>query len=187
MAFDPMKHVTHHLDDEAVTRIAEAAMHASSRDRGEPVAIEVGAWAGATTRILADMGFKVFVVDHWKGSPTDRVRIVVDQIGGQRKAAATFMKNMEGMLMRNVIPLFGESTFWGSVWPDDYPADLIYLDAGHGYHDIRDDIKVWTPHVAKGGILAGHDFGVGFPGVDRAVKETGQYERDGQAVWWRKL
>jgi len=36
--------------------------------------------------------------------------------------------------------------------------DFVYLDAGHGYADVRDDLRVWYPKIRPGGMIAGHDY-----------------------------
>lgn len=54
---------------------------------------------------------------------------------------------------------------------DDYSLDLVYLDADHEYISIARDIEAWLPKMRQGGILAGHDFSLEFPGVIAAVTE----------------
>lgn len=41
---------------------------------------------------------------------------------------------------------------------EDDSLDFVYLDARHDKEGIREDIEVWWPKMAKGGILAGHDY-----------------------------
>jgi len=36
--------------------------------------------------------------------------------------------------------------------------DLVYLDAGHTYKVVLDDLQAWWSNVRSGGILAGHDY-----------------------------
>lgn len=40
----------------------------------------------------------------------------------------------------------------------DESLDFVYLDARHDKIGIGEDIQAWWPKVAKGGILAGHDY-----------------------------
>jgi hypothetical protein len=51
------------------------------------------------------------------------------------------------------------------------PLSFCYIDANHDYEHVLQDIALWWPHVAPGGILAGHDVGGEYPGVLRAVRE----------------
>eukprot|EP00928_Gymnodinium_smaydae_P018835 TRINITY_DN17178_c0_g1_i1.p1 TRINITY_DN17178_c0_g1~~TRINITY_DN17178_c0_g1_i1.p1 ORF type:complete len:320 (-),score=71.21 TRINITY_DN17178_c0_g1_i1:6-944(-) len=49
-------------------------------------------------------------------------------------------------------------------------AELVYLDGDHRHAAIEADIRAWAPIVAAGGILAGHDHALDFPGVIAAVR-----------------
>jgi hypothetical protein len=54
--------------------------------------------------------------------------------------------------------------------------DFVYIDAQHHYEAVKEDIELWYPKLARGGILAGHDYLDGSRpngefGVKRAVDE----------------
>src|SRR5258706_232587 len=61
-------------------------------------------------------------------------------------------------------------------------ADLIYIDANHQYEGLMADLKAFSPLLAKGGILFGHDYG--WESVQRAVvdfcKATGTGHRSNE-------
>ena len=40
----------------------------------------------------------------------------------------------------------------------DNSIDFLFLDAGHEYEDIIEDMTAWYPKVKPGGIIAGHDY-----------------------------
>lgn len=43
----------------------------------------------------------------------------------------------------------------------DFPnasLDFVYLDAGHGFDTVLQDITAWSPKVRAGGIVSGHDY-----------------------------
>jgi len=40
----------------------------------------------------------------------------------------------------------------------DGSLDWVYLDANHEYSHILQDLKIWSPKVREGGLIAGHDF-----------------------------
>ena len=49
---------------------------------------------------------------------------------------------------------------------------MVWIDADHSYEACLKDIELWTPRLAKGGIICGHDYGdVYTQGVTRAVNE----------------
>lgn len=52
--------------------------------------------------------------------------------------------------------------------------DFVYIDASHSYENVKNDIKMWSKKVRKGGIVAGDDYYVfrsGNNDVVRAVDE----------------
>jgi len=40
----------------------------------------------------------------------------------------------------------------------DNSLDLLYLDAGHSYESVFNDLTAWYPKVKVGGIIASHDY-----------------------------
>lgn len=65
-------------------------------------------------------------------------------------------------------------------------TNMVLIDGDHGYEACAQDIALWKPHMMPGGILAGDDYSVNFPGVQQAVREAfgeGGYEVDGTT--WR--
>jgi hypothetical protein len=53
----------------------------------------------------------------------------------------------------------------------DGSQDFVFIDADHRYEAIAADIDRWRPKVRSGGLLCGHDFATGWPGVVQAVRE----------------
>lgn len=53
---------------------------------------------------------------------------------------------------------------------DDNTLDFCFIDAGHDYESVKEDIHLWFPKVKKGGIIAGDDYH--WPGVKRALEEA---------------
>ena len=35
--------------------------------------------------------------------------------------------------------------------------DVLHLDAGHAYEEVKRDYELWSPHVRKGGLILFHD------------------------------
>lgn len=54
-----------------------------------------------------------------------------------------------------VIPMRGISWEIGEKW--SAPIDLLFIDAGHHYEEVKKDIAAWVDHVKPGGVVAFHD------------------------------
>jgi predicted O-methyltransferase YrrM len=55
--------------------------------------------------------------------------------------------------------------------PND--LDLVFIDANHDYHVVKNQILTWQKKVRPGGILSGHNYGrKRLPGVKEAVDEV---------------
>lgn len=73
---------------------------------------------------------------------------------------------------------------------DDEYFDLVFIDAGHDYASVYNDIKYWYPKVKKGGIICGDDWHT--PSVEKAVldffKNTNKriYNSQSKNPWTRK-
>lgn len=49
------------------------------------------------------------------------------------------------------------------------PIDYLYVDADHSYDAVQADLEAWVPHVKRGGLVLGDDYGNrSFPGVQFA-------------------
>lgn len=55
----------------------------------------------------------------------------------------------------------------------DESVDFVYIDGAHNYASVLDDLRCWFPKVKVGGVIAGHDFNVGY-GVPEAVSVFAQ-------------
>jgi hypothetical protein len=166
-----------------LTGLEKLALEATAKS-GCVKAVEVGSWAGATALVLGKAFTQLFCVDTWEGSPADWVGGAAAKIG-PRVAFQAFCRNMGDRLYRTVFPCAGRSQTYAAIWP--FPVGLVFIDADHRYEHVKADILAWRPHVAKGGLLVGHDYGV-FEGVTRAVKELvpeWQLNTGGEALWWQ--
>jgi hypothetical protein len=75
-----------------------------------------------------------------------------------------------------------------SVKVPDNSLDLVFIDAQHTYENVKEDIHDWAPKLKDNGIMGGHDlYDAAFPGVRKAVEETGlEYEAGPGHTWWFK-
>ena len=54
---------------------------------------------------------------------------------------------------------------------DDESVDVCFIDAGHSYEAVMNDIEAWLPKIKPNGIMAGHDY-TAWEGVNQAVTEV---------------
>lgn len=115
--------------------------------------LEIGSYMGESATLFA--GFPQFkeisLVDGW-GESADTLRHRFEQLISRRRIAVYQMPAHEFIRL-----------------PGFY--DLIYIDAGHDYKNISQDIAFFHGRVDHGGHLAGHDYIPHFPGVMQAVDE----------------
>ena len=78
-----------------------------------------------------------------------------------------FKKKVEPYKKRLQI-LRGVSWEMANLVPDE-SLDFIFIDADHGYENVKKDIIAWVPKVKKGGLICGHDINIS--GVYQAVQE----------------
>jgi methyltransferase family protein len=71
---------------------------------------------------------------------------------------------------------------------EDGSLDFVFIDGCHETAAVLQDISVWLPKIAKGGILAGDDYG--FDSVRRAIDEklpSAISVTPSGCVWWKSF
>lgn len=53
----------------------------------------------------------------------------------------------------------------------DYSLDFIYLDEAHDYLVTKNNLLMWYPKVAPGGIVCHRNYSLGKEGIFKAVNE----------------
>ena len=137
--------------------------------------VEVGVYEGQSAAYLAvelatlcdDVPARLDLVDNFGG-----------QAGADRvKASLSRVANIIGDIV------VGDSAASASRYPDA-SLDFVFIDADHSYESVSRDIDAWRSKVRPGGILAGHDFALEFPGVIRAVTERFNSWRVWRGINW---
>jgi hypothetical protein len=137
---------------------------------------EIGCWKGrTTTALLSHCPGIVYAVDHWRGS-------IAELNGPHREARerdiyAEFCSNTTGH--NNLFIRRGESTEIAERLPI---VDMVFIDGGHTYEEVRADITSWTPKALC--MIAGHDWDI--PDVKRAVTEVfgERVKRGAGSIWY---
>jgi len=131
----------------------------------DAVIVELGAWRGRTTdRLYHAMHDEqsVCTVDTWLGQPDLRHTSHSDVL-----TVDIFLEFMENMQERNRFPLWWEPGLTGECYLrmlcddaatlfTDGSVYAVIVDSDHRL--VGHDVQVWSPKIAPGGILCGHDF-----------------------------
>lgn len=143
----------------------EAALAAADAVPGAPL-LEVGSYCGKSSVYLgaaARAGGTVLVaIDHHRGSEENQPGWewhepdLVDPAVGRIDTLPTFRRTVhDAGLESSVVAVVGDSPTVARFWTT--PCALVFIDGGHGEEPADLDYRLWTPHVAPGGLLAVHD------------------------------
>lgn len=149
--------------------------------------IEVGSWKGASAIHIANLAkslgipdFVLLCVDTWLGSPEHwSIRDDVDfmpslkLLNGYPQLYWQFLANVVLSGHSDCIVPFPISSDGAAQFlrTKSVVFDAAYIDAGHEYRSVRNDLEAFWPLVRPGGVMFGDDFVAGWHGVVRAVSE----------------
>jgi len=147
------------------------------------VFVECGAWLGKSSSYLCDISkdrIRVYIVDHWLGSKDELNNS--HKLGTEQDIYQIFIDNMGDRIFT---PLRMDSE-QASKQFEDNSCDVVFIDMGHSYEEVKRDIELWLPKVKTGGIIAGHDY-PSWPGVKKAVDEKFDSIKNLQDCWIKQL
>lgn len=135
--------------------------------------LEIGTCYGASALWFAARVNHVTCIDLWQDIPEH----------GFTHIFPSFIANVRASgLASKLTALVGNSHF---LTLGDARFDLVYIDAGHTYEDVRQDIEMYGPMADK--VLCGDDYDVNLPsvaGVVRAVDECVPERRTFGRFWY---
>lgn len=139
------------------------------KDLGLPlIGAELGVAEGYFSNDLLDGGLeKLYMVDAWA---------TLNVKGDGANDQDWHDMNMNNALKRvrkhgdKAVVLRGLTAEMAFLVPDG-SLGLLYLDAGHDYGSVLNDLQTWFPKVVSGGVIAGHDFLNTAYGVFQAVHD----------------
>lgn len=128
--------------------------------------LEVGSYCGKSAcyvgPIARRLGLVLYCVDHHRGSEENQFGWewhepdLVDQRVNKMDTLPIFRKTIHDAGLEDVVfAIVGDSPTVARHWST--PLGFLFIDGGHGSEPARLDYKLWTPHVAVGGLLAIHD------------------------------
>lgn len=157
---------------------------------------EVGVWKGSLSRMLWRLPFvrSLILVD-----PMDAHTIIDSggKIAEQLKMmpdAQSFMDRLYAQIVKEkprTVEMHRMTSVEAASRVPDGSLDFVFIDAIHTYESVRQDIRIWSPKLKPGGVLAGDDMQERFPGVQQAVEETfgSDYRREGKEgrIWHTRI
>ena len=129
-------------------------------------------------RLAANTSGEVIAVDTWDGSEEHK-ELLADK--GKDWLYEEFKRNTQGLPVTAIRAKSLEAA--QRYKATGLQADMIFIDAGHDYESVKADIEAWTPVLAPGGVMCGHDFSSGWPEVKRAVSEMIPNFRTINSIW----
>jgi hypothetical protein len=131
--------------------------------------VEIGSFKGRSTYALCS-GCKgtVYSVDHFQMDGVDTYDEFMENTKEFSNLVVVRMASVEAAASTLIPPL----------------VDMVFLDADHEYDGFKLDLDVWAHRARK--LVCGHDFGHGFPGIERALTEFYGVGRvvAPQTIWW---
>lgn len=170
------------FDDGDARALATLLLRLPLKSRTAHVGILCGRHLASVADVLAGRQLSVLAVDTWEGSPPP-----------QREAddwpaiVAEYMRTLADFRIDRVHTCKMSSAQAAAAFSGER-FGLVFIDAAHDYDSIRADILAWKPLLTPGGVLCGHDFSEGWPGVVEAVNELlpGYAVFPRSSVWyWR--
>lgn len=144
---------------------------------------ELGSWKGRSTNALAtSCRGTVTAIDTWQGS--DFVGDSTNWMAKQEDVFATFLRNTAQFKNIDVNRNRGMTAVKDYA---DKSFDVVFIDAGHTYEEVRDDIDAWLPKAKM--ILCGHDYQEDiWMGVVKAVDDKfGKPDGVAGSIWYKYL
>lgn len=153
--------------------------------------VELGSWKGKSTSFMAteiaNKGKKInfFTVDAFKGATNNPEPYEISSYKTDNEIVFNeFVSNTAHLT--DYFSVIVEESDRASRHFVDGSVDAIFIDAGHSYEAVRDDIKSWLPKMKIGSTMSGHDFN--WTGVKKAVLESlGQPDKTENVCWFKKI
>lgn len=169
--------------------------------------VEVGSWKGTSAINMVNIakkhgieGFTVICIDTWLGShehwlerndPTFFKSLNLKN--GYPTLYYQFLANVilsghADSIVPLPLPSVSAAQVLSTIFRGELQADMIYLDAGHAYEDVIQDIRIYWPLLRQNGVFLGDDYNPGWAGVIRACTEFAH--RQGETLnvrnekWW---
>lgn len=165
----------------------------------EGLLCEIGCWTGHSTVILAnrakELGTKLIVIDNFLGNEGTPLK----EFAEENSVRNMFIENMKQEGLWEVIELFYMDSDEAHKFMLNDGLSFLFIDAGHTYSQVKNDLLNYKEKVMTGGIICGHDYESDtydeahinedyvngkHHGVIKAVNEVlGKVNHEGR-MWW---
>lgn len=117
--------------------------------------VELGCWLGQSTHaLLSGCKGKVYTIDNFKGNADEEKYNENFQIRFDKEDPhITFLRNCGGF---SNLELFKMDFDQAVEKFEPKSIDMIFIDGGHSYDDVKNDIEKWEPIAKK--MICGHDY-----------------------------
>lgn len=136
---------------------------------------ELGVSTGRFTMFLcgAMHDMEMTCVDLWNEQPNNTGEGAETFVGWDHDGHYQTFKQVCADYFDGRVTIHRMDTVAAAGLVEDGSLDFIFIDADHTYEGCKRDIEAWTPKVRTGGMICGHDYNPKWPGVIRAVNESG--------------
>lgn len=126
--------------------------------------VELGSWKGKSTHAICSSGCpSVTAIDTWAGSAFEPEAHAEARSGSVLEMFKNNTKEFTNLKMIQMDINEAVSQF------EDKSIDMVFIDAGHTYEEVKNDIEKWLPKARV--LLCGHDHTPAWSGVIQAVQE----------------
>jgi len=160
--------------------------------------VEVGTWLGGSARYMANAAIaqgiedlEIVCIDTFLGSVEmwDRSSYIMDCKNGRPTIYDQFLSNTLHTGFQNIItpfPCDSQNAFL-TLKNFNVVPDLVYIDAGHDFFSVLNDLQNWSSIIRPGGILIGDDwFHVPIKEAVDSIWGVQNVEGHGAKFIWRK-
>lgn len=137
--------------------------------------LEIGVWQGRSTTALASATpGTVYAVDHWQGSPEERGtyhKVLTTKEGSEQTYHMAYT-NLRQFIQTDKCRLLrcdSEDMITLLEFFRPQTIDMLFLDGGHDFRSVTQNLKQLIPLVKPDGLVCGHDRF--WPGVSQALQD----------------
>lgn len=151
--------------------------------------VEIGSWKGRSARCLAEnTKGQLVCVDQWEVTPELATEFAAGQTTNGGNADWLYDEFRMNMIGIDNVGALRMSSLAAAVKASENGVrfDMVFIDGGHDYVSVWNDIQAWQGLVQPGGLLCGHDYSPQWPDVTKAVDELvpNRLLVEGTDIWY---